>query len=66
MAVNYAGTGAPDGENIGRSGGKLAFYEVTPVIQPVPAVTVGTDITTVILELADLRAAMVALGTIAS
>ena len=66
MAVNYVGNGAPDGENIGRSGGKLAFYEETPVIQPAPVVAVGTDLATVILELADLRAAMVSLGTIAS
>ena len=66
MAVNYVGSGAPDGENIGRSAGKLGLYEVTPVVQPVPAVAVGTDLATLILEVADLRAALVSLGVIAS
>jgi len=45
---------------------KISFYGVTPVDQPAPAVTVGTDIATVILELADLRASLAELGLIAA
>jgi hypothetical protein len=43
---------------------KVSFYGVTPIVQPAPAVTVGTDLATVILELADLRAQFLALGLI--
>ena len=45
---------------------KLSFYGVTPVVRPAPAVAVGTDLATVILELANLRAQLVALGLITS
>lgn len=45
---------------------KISFYGETPIVQPAPAVAVGTDIATVILEVADLRAQLVALGLIAS
>ena len=45
---------------------KISFYGDTPIVQPAPAVAVGTDIATVILELADLRAALVSLGLIAA
>jgi hypothetical protein len=45
---------------------KISFYGVTPVVQPAPAVAVGTDLATVILEIANLRAQLVALGLIAS
>ena len=44
----------------------LSFYGATPVDQPAPAVAVGTDLATVILELADLRASLVELGLIAA
>lgn len=45
---------------------KISFYGVTPIVKPAPAVAVGTDIATVILELADIRAQLVALGLLAS
>lgn len=45
---------------------KVAFWGATPVVQPAPAVAVGTDIATVILEVADLRAALVTAGIIAA
>lgn len=68
MAVGeYLGNGNPDGSSFGRTTTeKISFYGVTPVDQPAPAVAVGTDIATVILELADLRASLVELGIIAA
>lgn len=61
------GNGNADGTTLGRTTTeKISFYGVTPIVQPAPAVAVGTDIATVILELADLRAQFVALGLIAS
>jgi len=57
--------GRPDGAMVGQSASaKIGFFGATPVVQETPAVTVGTDIATVILELADLRAALVSLGLI--
>jgi len=46
--------------------GNAGFFGKTPIAQPAPAVAVGTDLATVILEIADLRAQCVALGLIAS
>lgn len=67
MGVRYLGDNAPDGMCIGSAATeKVAFFGATPVVQPAPAVAVGTDLATVILELADLRAQLVALGLIAS
>jgi len=68
MAVGeYIGNGNPDGTSFGQSTTeKISFYGVTPVDQPAPAVAVGTDLATVILELADLRASLVELGLIAA
>jgi len=61
------GNGNADGTTFGRTTTeKISFYGKTPIVQPAPAVAVGTDIATVILELADLRAKFVALGLIAS
>jgi len=58
---------SPDGAQMGKSATeKVGFYGATPVVQPAPAVAVGTDLASVILELADLRAQLVALGLIAS
>ena len=58
---------SPDGAQVGQAAtDKVGFYGATPVVQPAPAVAVGTDLATVILELADLRAQLVALGLIAS
>lgn len=66
-AGEYIGNGNPDGTSLGSSTTeKISFYGVTPIVQPAPAVAVGTDIATVILEIADLRAKLVALGLIAS
>ena len=67
MAKQVLGNGKPDGTTVVNSiTEKLSLYGGTPVVQPAPVVTVGTDIATVILELADLRAAMVSLGSITS
>lgn len=61
------GDGNDDGTTLGASTTeKISFYGKTPIVQPAPAVAVGTDIATVILEIADLRAKLVALGLIAS
>lgn len=68
MAVGeYFGNNTTDGASLGQSAAsKISFFGVTPVVQPAPAVAVGTDIATVILELADIRAQLVALGLLAS
>jgi len=67
MSIERIGNGNPDGTTLGTSATELiAFYGTAPVVQPAPAVTVGTDTATIILELADLRAQLVALGLIAS
>lgn len=66
-ADEYIGKNLPGGASFGLSTTeKISFYGVDPVVQPAPAVAVGTDLATVILELADLRAAMVAIGSIES
>ena len=58
---------SPDGAQMGDSATeKNGFFGATPIVQPAPAVAVGTDLATVILEVADLRAQLVALGLIAS
>lgn len=67
MAKQVLGDGNTEGTTLGRATTeKISFYGETPVVQPAPAVAVGTDIATVILELADLRAALVSLGLIAA
>lgn len=67
MTVEQLSYNAPDGCQMGKSATeKAGFYGATPVVQPAPVVAVGTDLATVILELADLRAQLVALGLIAS
>lgn len=65
--MDYFGNKTTEGASFGQSAAdKISFYGETPVVQPAPAVAVGTDIATVILELADLRAALVSLGLIAA
>ncbi len=65
MAGEVIGKNLPDGATFGVSTTeKVSLYGVTPVVQPAMTVTVGTDIATVILELADLRTALVALGIV--
>jgi hypothetical protein len=65
--VEYVGVNGAGGVCVGKTAtNKVGFFGTTAVVQPAPAVTVGTDIATVILELADLRAQLVALGLIAS
>jgi hypothetical protein len=67
MAIMQITDGRPDGAQLGQDSSDLVgFYGTTPVNQPAPAVAVGTDLATVILELADLRASLVELGLIAS
>ena len=67
MAIEVIGNGNPQGTTLGKSATeKVGFYGTTPVVQPAPVVTVGTDTATIILELADLRVQLVALGLIAS
>lgn len=68
MAIGeYIGNKTTDGLSLGQATtDKISFYGKTPIVQPAPAVAVGTDIATVILELADIRAKLVALGLLAS
>ena len=68
MAIGeYIGNKTTDGLTLGQSTtDKISFYGKTPIVQPAPAVAVGTDIATVILELADIRAKLVAIGILAS
>jgi len=66
MAAEVTGSGLPDGLKVGRSSGKLGFFGSAPVVQPTTDVTVGTDTATIILEIADLRAALVSLNIIAA
>jgi len=61
------GNGNPSGSTFGSATTELiSFYGVQAVAQPAPVAAVGTDIATVIVEIADLRAQLVALGLIAS
>jgi hypothetical protein len=64
MAVGeILGNGNPDGTGVVASTTeKLHLYGGTGVVQKTMSVAVGTDIATVILELAEIRAALVALG----
>jgi hypothetical protein len=67
MGIEYLGNGNTNGTCLTKSATeKVGFYGTTPVVQPAPVVTVGTDTATIILELADLRVQLVALGLIAS
>lgn len=60
MAKQVLGNGKPDGTSVVNAvTEKLSLYGGTPVVQPTMTVTVGTDIATVILELAEIRAALV-------
>lgn len=61
MADQTVGFGTPGGVTVGRSDDKVGLYG-NAVVQKTMTVTVGTDIATVILELAEIRAALVALG----
>lgn len=66
-AEEVIGKETTGGMVIGRAAtSKVAFWGKTPIVQPAPAVAVGTDIATVILEIADLRAALVTAGIIAA
>ena len=63
--VREISDGRPDGQRLGLAASdKVGFFGATPVVQETPAVTVGTDLATVILEIADLRLALVTLGLI--
>lgn len=59
MAVDYVGTGNDDGENFGRSGGKIGFYGLTtPIVRA--TITLGAGTTTTLLK-ADVLAIATAL-----
>jgi hypothetical protein len=65
MAGEVLGNGNPDGTGVVQSvTEKVHLYGGTAVAQPTMTVTVGTDIATVILELAEIRAKLVAIGLI--
>jgi hypothetical protein len=65
MAIEILGSGQPDGTGVVKAvTEKLHLYGGTPVAQPTMSVSVGTDIATVILELAEIRAKLVAIGLI--
>lgn len=62
MAKQILGDGNTEGTSVVSSTTEeVSLYGGTPVVQPTMTVTVGTDIATVILELAEIRAALVAL-----
>lgn len=61
----YLGSGQPDGENLGRSGGKIGFYGLaTPIVKP--SVTRQTTKTTTALraDIDRVSTALVNLGLI--
>jgi hypothetical protein len=65
MSKQILGNGDPDGTGVVASvTEKVHLYGGTGVIQPTMSVDVGTDIATVILELAEIRAALVGIGLI--
>lgn len=65
MADEVLGKGLPGGTAVVRSvTEKVHLYGGTAVAQPTMTVTVGTDIATVILEVAEIRAQLVAIGLI--
>lgn len=64
-AGQVLGNGNPEGTAVVASTTeKVHLYGGTPVAQPTMTVAVGTDIATVILELAEIRAKLVAIGLI--
>ena len=65
MADEVLGKGLSGGTSVvSATTEKLCLYGGTAVVQPAMTVTVGTDIATVILELAEIRAALVSLEAI--
>jgi hypothetical protein len=64
MAVEIVGTGQPDGTSLGRATTEKVGLYGEAVVQPTMSVAVGTDLATVILELAEIRAALVGVGII--
>lgn len=65
MADEVLGKGLPGGTSVVASTSELVcLYGGTAVAQPTMTVTVGTDIATVILELAEIRAQLVAIELI--
>lgn len=66
MAVGeYIGNGNPDGTSFGQSATeKISFYGATPVAKAT-LTDAGTDLATLILEVTDIRAKLVALGLVA-
>ena len=65
MAVEYLGTGNPDGTSMGLSASeKISFYGTTPVVQQASAAA-GTDAATTQALANALRTALLAQGLIA-
>lgn len=63
----YLGAGTPDGENLGRSGGKIGFYGLaTPIAKATVAATTTTTATTTALQtdIDAIRTALQNLGLI--
>lgn len=42
MAVEYLGTGQPDGTSMGRTDDKISFYGVTPIVRAAAVTTLAT------------------------
>lgn len=62
MAVNYLGTGQPDGDCFGASSTeKISFYGSTPVVQQTTSTT-ATDAATAITAVNALKTALDNLG----
>ena len=65
MADEVLGKGLSGGTSVVASATeKACLYGGTAVVQPTMAVAVGTDLATVILELAEIRAALVGIELI--
>lgn len=68
MSVEYLGSGNDDGVDLGRSAtDKIGFYGLdTPIVQPSISLGQGTTTTLLKADCAAIKAALVALGLVAS
>lgn len=59
--IHQVGVGQPDGDRLGVSGGKIAFYGATPVVQQTTNVD-ATDLATATAAIAAIKTALTNLG----
>jgi hypothetical protein len=63
MAIEYLSKGNDDGTSLGnKTTEKVSLYGVTPIVQGTISASAGTDAATLVTEVAEIRAALVALG----